>query len=177
MRRIPGFMRDYLINGIGQGVAVEKNRQALNDVELMPRYLADADKPNIGCKLMGHDYDAPFGVAPIGLSGLIWPKSEFILAEAAKTHNIPYTLSTLATDSLENIRQIAGDNTWFQLYTPQDPEIRKDLLRRCKEAGYYAIMVTVDVPQKIRRDHDIRNGLIVSEIFVDIWDNFQSVNF
>ena len=121
MRRIPGFMRDYLINGIGQGVCVEKNRQALNDVELMPRYLADADKPNIGCRLMGHDYDAPFGVAPIGLSGLIWPNSEAILTEAAKTHNIPYTLSTLATDSLENIRQIAGDNTWFQLYTPPGP--------------------------------------------------------
>jgi len=165
MRRIPSFMRDYLIYGIGQGVALEKNRKALNDVELMPRYLADADKPNIGCRLMGHDYDAPFGVAPIGLSGLIWPNSEAILTEAAKTHNIPYTLSTLATDSLESIRQIAGDNTWFQLYTPQDPEIRKDLLRRCEEAGYDTIMVTVDVPQKIRRDHDIRNGLSVPPSF------------
>ena len=121
MRRIPSFMRDYLIYGIGQGVALEKNRKALNDVELMPRYLADADKPNIGCRLMGQDYDAPFGVAPIGLPGLIWPNSEAILTEAAKTHNIPYTLSTLATDSLENIRQIAGDNTWFQLYTPPGP--------------------------------------------------------
>ena len=165
MRRIPGFMRDYLINGIGQGVALEKNRQALNDVELMPRYLADADQPNIYCQLMGHDYNAPFGVAPIGLSGLIWPKSESILAEAAKTHNIPYTLSTLATDSLENVRQIAGDNTWFQLYTPQDPETRKDLLRRCEEAGYDTIMVTVDVPNKTRRDHDIRNGLSVPPSF------------
>ena len=165
MRRIPSFMRDYLISGIGQGVALEKNRKALNDVELMPRYLAEADQPNIRCQLMGHDYDAPFGVAPIGLSGLIWPNSEAILTEAAKTHNIPYTLSTLATDSLENIRQIAGDNTWFQLYTPQDPEIRKDLLRRCEEAGYDTIMVTVDVPQKIRRDHDIRNGLSVPPSF------------
>jgi len=165
MRRIPSFMRDYLIYGIGQGVALEKNRKALNDVELMPRYLADADKPNIGCRLMGHDYDAPFGVAPIGLSGLIWPNSEAILTEAAKTHNIPYTLSTLATDSLESIRQIAGYNTWFQLYTSHVPEIRKDLLRRCEEAGYDTIMVTVDVPQKIRRDHDIRNGLSVPPSF------------
>ena len=122
MRRIPSFMRDYLISGIDRPRrCLRENRKALNDVELMPRYLADADKPNIGCRLMGHDYDAPFGVAPIGLSGLVWPKSESILAEAAKTHNIPYTLSTLATDSLENIRQIAGDNTWFQLYTPPGP--------------------------------------------------------
>ena len=165
MRRIPGFLRDYLINGIGHGVAVEKNRQALNDVELMPRYLADADKPNIRCQLMGHGYDAPFGVAPIGLSGLVWAKSETILAEAAKTHNIPYTLSTVANESLEEIRQIAGDKAWFQLYTPQVPETRKDLLRRCEEAGYDTIMVTVDVPNKTRRDHDIRNGLSVPPSF------------
>jgi len=165
MMRIPGFLRDYLINGIGHGVAVEKNRQALNDVELMPRYLADADKPNIRCQLMGHGYDAPFGVAPIGLSGLVWAKSETILAEAAKTHNIPYTLSTVANESLEEIRQIAGDKAWFQLYTPQVPETRKDLLRRCEEAGYDTIMVTVDVPNKTRRDHDIRNGLSVPPSF------------
>ena len=165
MRRIPGFLRDYLINGIGHGVAVEKNRQALNDVELMPRYLADADKPNIRCQLMGHGYDAPFGVAPIGLSGLVWAKSETILAEAAKTHNIPYTLSTVANESLEEIRQIAGENAWFQLYTPQVPETRKDLLRRCEEVGYDTIMVTVDVPNKTRRDHDIRNGLSVPPSF------------
>ena len=165
MKRIPGFMRDYLINGIGNDVSVQKNRQALNDVELMPRYLADADQPNIYCQLMGHNYNAPFGVAPIGLSGLIWPKSESILAEAAKTHKIPYTLSTVATDSLENIRQIAGDNAWFQLYTPQAPETRKDLLRRCEEAGYETIMVTVDAPYKNRRDQDIRNGLSVPPSF------------
>ena len=148
MRRIPGFLRDYLINGIGHGVAVEKNRQALNDVELMPRYLAEADQPNIRCQLMGHGYDAPFGVAPIGLSGLVWAKSETILAKSAKTHNIPYTLSTVANESLEEIRQIAGENAWFQLYTPQVPETRKDILRRCEEAGYDTIMVTVNVPNK-----------------------------
>ena len=62
---------------------------------------------------MGYEYDAPFGVAPIGLSGLIWPKSEAILAKSAKTHNIPYTLSTVATDSIENIGQIACDKAWF----------------------------------------------------------------
>ncbi len=165
MRRIPGFMCDYLINGIGNGVSVQKNRQALNDVELLPRYLADADQPSLHCQVLGHDYNAPFGVAPLGLSGLIWPKSESILAEAAKTHNIPYTLSTVGTTSLENIRKIAGDNAWFQLYTPQDLETRKDLLRRCEEAGYDTILVTVDVPYKTRRDHDIRNGLSVPPSF------------
>lgn len=160
-RRIPGFARDYLFNGISRGVSVRKNRDALDTVELMPRYLQEADQPNIRCRLFGQEFNAPFGVAPMGLSGLVWPNSERILAQAAKEHNIPYTLSTVATITLEEARQIAGENAWFQLYTPQEPEVRKDLLRRCREAGYDTIQVTVDVPFKTRRDHDIRNGLSV----------------
>jgi len=160
-RRIPGFAREYLFNGISRGVSLRKNRDALDAVELMPRYLQEADQPNIRCRLFGQEFNAPFGVAPMGLSGLVWPNSERILARAAKEHNIPYTLSTVATITLEESRQIAGENAWFQLYTPQEPEVRKDLLRRCREAGYETVMVTVDVPFKTRRDHDIRNGLSV----------------
>ena len=163
--RIPGFVRDYLFNGISRGVSVRKNRDDLDGVELMPRYLKEADQPNIRCRLFGQEYHAPFGVAPMGLSGLVWPNSERILAQAAKQQNIPYTLSTAATISLEETRKIAGENAWFQLYTPQEPEVRKDLLRRCREASYETILVTVDVPFKTRRDHDIRNGLSVPPRF------------
>ncbi|MEZ4869700.1 MAG: alpha-hydroxy acid oxidase [Caldilineaceae bacterium] len=164
-RRIPRFVRDYLFHGIGEGASVQKNRDALNGVELMPRYLKEADRPDLHCHFLGREYSAPFGVAPMGLSGLVWPNSERVLAAAAKVHNIPYTLSTVATVSLEEIRTIAGDNAWFQLYTPQEEEVRVDLLRRCQEAGYETIMVTVDVPFKTRRDHDIRNGLSVPPRF------------
>ncbi|MEM7028923.1 MAG: alpha-hydroxy acid oxidase [Chloroflexota bacterium] len=158
-KRIPGFVRDYLVNGLGEGVALNKNREALKAVELMPRYLAEANQPDIRCKLMGREYDAPFGVAPIGAAGLIWPNTETILGTAAKAHNIPYTLSTVATITLERSREIAGENAWFQLYTPREPEVRKDMLKRCQVAGYDTILVTVDVPFKTRRDHDIRNGM------------------
>jgi len=164
-QRIPGFVRDYLFHGISRGVSVHKNVAALDDVRLMPHYLRDADKPTLHCRFLGHDFDAPFGVAPMGLAGMIWPNMERILAAAAKTHNLPYTLSTVATITLEEARQIAGENAWFQLYTPQEPAVRKDLLRRCQEAGYDVIMVTVDVPFKTRRDHDIRNGLSVPPRF------------
>lgn len=165
VRRLPRFMHDYVVNGISNGVSMEKNRRSLMDVELMPRYLNQADQPNIRCQLLGREYNAPFGVAPIGLSGLVWPNSERILAAAAKAQNIPYTLSTVATVTLEEIRTIAGDNCWFQLYTPQEPEVREDLLKRCRDAGYDTILVTVDVPFKTRRDHDIRNGLSVPPRF------------
>lgn len=153
------------MGGIGNGVGVQKNRDALDSVELMPRYLADADQPDLSCHLLGRDYDAPFGVAPVGLAGLIWPRAETLLATAAKAHNIPYVLSTVATASLEDIRGVAGQNTWFQLYTPRESKIRKDLLGRCEQAGYETLMVTVDVPYKTRREHDIRNGLSVPPRF------------
>jgi isopentenyl diphosphate isomerase/L-lactate dehydrogenase-like FMN-dependent dehydrogenase len=164
-RRIPGFALDYLVNGLGGGVSLRKNRESLDSVELMPRYLSEADQPNIRCRLLGHEYNAPFGVAPMGLSGLIWPNSEKILARAARDHNIPYTLSTVATVSLEEIHEIAGEHAWFQLYTPKEPAVLVDLLRRCEETGYETIAVTVDVPYKTRRDHDIRNGLSVPPSF------------
>lgn len=164
-RNIPGFARDYVTNGLGSGVSVRKNREALDAVELMPRYLSAADKPNIRTHFMGHDYHAPFGVAPMGLSGLVWPRAERILARAAVDHNIPYTLSTVSTARLEDIRRIAGENAWFQLYTPQEPHVLKDILRRCDVSGYETLMVTVDVPYKTRRAHDIRNGLSVPPRF------------
>jgi len=164
-RRIPGFMLDYVINGLGGGVSVQKNRDSLNEVELMPRYLSEASNPDISCTLFGRAYDAPFGVAPIGLSGLVWANSERILARAAKAHNIPYTLSTVATVALEEARQLAGENGWFQLYSPRDPEVMKDLLKRCREANYETLLVTVDVPYPTRREHDIRNGLAVPPNF------------
>jgi L-lactate dehydrogenase (cytochrome) len=164
-RRIPKFLRDFVFLGIGTNLNVQKNRDALNAVELMPRYLVDATQPEIRCQLFGRTYDAPFGVAPIGLSGLVWANSERILAAAAKSHNIPYTLSTSATASLEEIRQIAGENAWFQLYAPKEPDVLKDLLGRCQTAGYETLVLTVDVPYETRREHDIRNGLSVPPSF------------
>jgi L-lactate dehydrogenase (cytochrome) len=163
--RLPKFVGDYLAYGVGNGASVRKNRESLDDVELMPRYLSDVDEPDLRCRLFDREYDAPFGVAPIGLAGLIWPNAEIILASAAKAHNIPYILSTVATVSLEDIRVLAGENSWFQLYTPRDREIRDDLLRRCVQAGYETLVVTVDVPYGTRRDHDIRNGLSVPPRF------------
>ena len=164
-RRLPKFARDYLFGGIGRDISLQRNRQALDDVVMMPRYLSAAPEPDIRCKLLGREYDAPFAVAPIGLAGLVWPKAESLLATAAKAHNIPYTLSTVATMSLEDIRSIGGDCTWFQYYPANDPKVEKDIFKRCEAAGYDTIMVTVDVPVHTRRAHDMRNGLSVPPRF------------
>src|SRR5450756_2447966 len=88
--RMPGFVRDYLIGGLGREDCLLRNANALSDVLLMPRYLRNADNPNLTSTLFGRAYDAPFGVAPIGLAGLLWPGCEASLAIAARAHNVPH---------------------------------------------------------------------------------------
>lgn len=164
-RRLPGFVKDYLFGAIGGNLNLERNRRALDAVRFMPRYLSAAPRPNIERTLFGRRYDAPFGVAPVGLSGLIWPRAEYLLAEAARRNGIPYTLSTVACASLEAIREVAGENGWFQYYPVNAPEVEASLLERCEQAGYDTILLTVDVPVHTRRAHDIRNGLSVPPRF------------
>ena len=73
-KRVPKFAFDYLAGGIGSGISLKHNRDALDRIRLMPRYLvSDADNPDCSTQFLGQKYDRPFGVAPVGLGGLIWP--------------------------------------------------------------------------------------------------------
>ncbi len=160
-RRIPKFAYEYLTNGCNSNQAVSANRQALDALYLHPRYLTSCETPEISCNLMGQQYAAPFGVAPVGLSGLIWPRASEYQARAAHQANIPFILSSLASISIEQAAENAKDNLWFQLYPPTVDEICEDLLRRTWEAGCRHLVVTIDVPSPGYRPADIRNGLSV----------------
>ncbi|MFM9844272.1 MAG: alpha-hydroxy acid oxidase [Dongiaceae bacterium] len=159
-RRVPRFAFEYLVGGIGDEVGLRRDRQALDAVKLRPRYLTDC-RPALGCTLLGRTYDLPIGISPMGLSGLIWPRSANILALAAKRHNIPFALSMFATTSLEEIGQLAPGHVWFQLYVPNDRAIEHDLIARARHLGYEILVVTIDVPTATRRERDIKNGLSV----------------
>ncbi|MBX5239746.1 alpha-hydroxy-acid oxidizing protein [Rhizobium sp. NLR22b] len=163
-RRMPRFAWDYLVGGLGREASVRRNLAALEEVVLMPSYLADADEPDTGASLFGHRFDAPFAVAPLGLAGLLWPGSELPLAQAARQHNLPYILSTFANTSLETIRPAGGHHTWFQFYPPNDPAMEDDMVDRARRAGYDVLVVTVDIPASARRERDIRNGLTIPPV-------------
>lgn len=161
-KRLPKFAYDYLAGGIGRETALETNRRALDEIKLMPRYLCDnADAPDCSRELLGRTYAAPFGVAPIGLSGLMWPRAPEHLARAARSHNIPFTLSGFATTSMEDIATIAGSHAWYQHYVTVDDDINRSMLKSARDAGYEVLIITVDIPTATRRDRDIINGVSI----------------
>lgn len=159
--RIPGFAFDYLSGGCNDENAVLQNRQALDRVYLQPRYLQSSAGVDMSANIFDRQYAAPFGIAPLGLSGLIWPRASEYHAAAAREANIPYVLSTLSSISIEAAAELAQENLWFQLYPPTDPAILNDLLDRAAIAGCENLVVTVDVPAAGRRPRDIRNGLSI----------------
>ena len=102
-RRVPRFAFEYLDGGCNEDVNLARNRAALRDVTLRPEYLVDYAGADLRTELFGHVYDAPFGVSPVGLQGLVWPGAPEILARAARARNLPFVLSTVSTSSIEAI--------------------------------------------------------------------------
>lgn len=158
-RRLPKFVWEYLDSATGDEQTKGRNRTALDRIGLMPSILHGEFTPDLSTTLFRQKMPLPFGIAPIGMSGLIWPGAEQHLASAAKQHGIPYCLSTVATLSPEDIAPHIGPNSWFQLYPPRDPDIRKDMLQRAKDAGFSGLILTVDVPVASRRERQTRSGL------------------
>ena len=151
-RRIPPFMFAYLDAGTGRDFAKDANEAAYREISLTPQFLRGRVAADTSTTLLGKVYGAPFGVAPIGLSSTIWPGAEQILARAAKAHNFPYALSTVAGDSIERVSKVGGDITWFQLYPPADRDMCLDMMRRARECGVDTLVVTADVPAPSRRE-------------------------
>ncbi|MBW4707814.1 alpha-hydroxy-acid oxidizing protein [Roseobacter sp. YSTF-M11] len=158
-RRIPRFVWEYLDSATGTEATKRRNRAALDRVGLMPSILHGEGDADLRTRLMGRDLPLPFGIAPVGMSGLMWPDAEGHLARAAAKAGIPYSLSTVASQSPEELAPHIGPEAWFQMYPPRDEEIRKDMLARARTAGFHTLILTVDVPVASRRERQTRSGL------------------
>lgn len=159
-QRIPHFVWEYLDSATGLEAGATRNRTALDAILFRPAALLGDVSPKLGCHLLGQDYPVPFGIAPLGMSGLIWPGAERLLARHGANAGIPYGLSTVATvvpDALTD--DIAGQG-WFQMYPPKSPDVRDDMLNRAKNAGFHTLVLTVDVPAASRRERQTRGGLV-----------------
>lgn len=159
MVKMPKFAFEYLDGGCNEDINLDKNRTDLQKIELMPQYLSKFEKSEMKTELFGHTYDAPFGISPVGLQGLMWPNSPEILAKSAKKHNVPFILSTVTTSSIERVAEITEGKSWFQLYHPAEETVKRDLLDRAAAAGTDVLVILADVPTFGYRPRDVRNGL------------------
>lgn len=159
MKRIPKFAFEYLDGGCNDDVNLHRNTSELREVQLIPQYLRKFNGASLKTKILGMEYDAPFGISPIGLQGLIWPNTPEILAKAAAEHNVPFILSTVSTSNIERISELTEGKAWFQLYHPTEDKLRDDLIKRAAEAQNPVLVILCDVPTFGFRPRDVRNGL------------------
>ncbi|TDS14338.1 L-lactate dehydrogenase (cytochrome) [Maribacter caenipelagi] len=157
--RIPKFAFEYLDGGCNEDVSLARNTSEIRKVQLQPRYLRNHGTSSIKTKIMGMEFDAPFGIAPVGLQGLMWPNTPAILAKAAYSHNIPFILSTVTTMDIEKASELTEGNAWFQLYNPIDDAIRDSIIDRAEAAGCPVLVLLCDVPTFGYRPRDFKNGL------------------
>jgi L-lactate dehydrogenase (cytochrome) len=158
-RRLPRFVLEYLEGGCNSEINLRRNTDEIREVRLMPRYLGEFKGADLKTELFGQTYEAPFGVSPIGLQGMIWPRATEILAAAATKHGLPFILSTVATASIETVAEITGGKAWFQLYHPVEEDLRNKLLDRVEAAGLPVLVILADTPVFGYRPREIRNGL------------------
>jgi len=158
-KRVPAFAFEYLDGGCNEDVSIQRNTSEIRDVQLQPRYLNNYGQSSTKTKVLGMEFDAPFGIAPVGLQGLMWPNSPAILAKAAYKNNIPFILSTVTTMNIEKASELTEGNAWFQLYNPVEDAVRNDIIDRAEAAGCPVLVLLCDVPTFGYRPRDFRNGL------------------
>lgn len=159
--RIPKFAFDYLEGGCNEELNLSRNERDFDDILLKPNYLRSAGTIDLSVELFGKRYSAPFGISPIGLQGLMWPNAPEILAKAAAKLQIPYTLSTVSTSSIERIAEVSEGQAWFQLYHPTENKLRDDIIKRLQAVECPVLVVLVDVPAFGLRYKEIKSGLSI----------------
>lgn len=160
-RILPEPVYAYLEGGAEDGVTCARNSEAFKRWALVPNMLTKVGAVDASSTLLGQALAWPFMVAPIGMPALFHPDGEIGLAQAAHSVGALFTLSTLATHSIEEVaRKVPGPKA-FQLYIFRDRGITRELVQRAKAEGYVALVLTVDIQVAANRERDKRAGLVI----------------
>jgi len=157
-RRLPRGVFDYVDGGAEDERTLAANRAAFAKVGFRPRVLCDVSAVDVGSTLLGSPVAYPLVLAPTGFTRLVHPEGELAVARAAARAGLPYTLSTLSTCSIEDVRGVSDGRLWFQVYAWRDRGLVKEMVGRAAEARYEALMLTVDTAVLGRRERDVRRG-------------------
>ncbi|MGO3329486.1 alpha-hydroxy acid oxidase [Brevibacterium aurantiacum] len=161
-RRTPAAAFDYT-DGAAEGeISMERSVQSFQDVEFHPSILNDVSHVDTTTQILGGSSAMPFGIAPTGFTRLMQTEGEIAGASAAGAAGIPFTLSTLGTTSIEDVKKVNPEGrNWFQLYVMREREISYGLVERAAAAGYDTLFFTVDTPIAGARLRDTRNGFAI----------------
>tara|TARA_Y100000590_G_scaffold469026_1_gene654521 strand:- start:4981 stop:6144 length:1164 start_codon:yes stop_codon:yes gene_type:complete len=157
-KRLPKLVFDFIDGASGDERLAEINSIALDQIRLEPKVLRNVEKRSLKKKVLGYDFDFPFGFAPMGMTNLSWPGADSMLAAESARNNIPTCVSMASTTTLEKMYELSEGHSWMQLYIFQDENFVMELLDRAKKTGYEVAILTVDVPVLSRRTRDDKNG-------------------
>jgi isopentenyl diphosphate isomerase/L-lactate dehydrogenase-like FMN-dependent dehydrogenase len=157
-RKLPKGIFEYVDRGTEDEVALATNRAAFERLKMRNRVLVDVSKIELGTTLFGKPVDLPLAIAPTGIAGLCWHEGEIELARAAAAAGIPFALATGSNTAMEKVAKEAGGRLWFQLYMWEKRELSLELVRRARDAGFEALILTVDPALGANREYNQRNG-------------------
>jgi isopentenyl diphosphate isomerase/L-lactate dehydrogenase-like FMN-dependent dehydrogenase len=150
---------DYIAGGASDEITLADNVAAWSRHRFRPRVLVDVSAVDVSTTLLGSPVALPVAIAPMATHGLTHPDAELASARAAAAVGVPFILSTMASRSIEDVARAAPDGVrWFQLYAQREESRSRSLVERAAEAGYRAIVLTVDLPVLAFRDRDRRSG-------------------
>ena len=160
-RNVPKMFFDYAEAGSYAQETLRSNRADLEKIKLRQRILLDVDKRDTSTTILGEKVPVPIALGPIGLGGMMYGDGEIHACRAAQAAGIPYTLSTMSINSIEDVAGAVDKPFWFQLYVMRDRGFIKELIQRAAAAKCSALMLTVDLQVLGQRHADVRNGLTV----------------
>jgi L-lactate dehydrogenase (cytochrome) len=157
-RRLPGGVFDYIDGAAEDERTLAANEAAFARTTFRPRVLRGVEKVDIATTVLGAPVDYPLVLAPTGFTRIADPQGELAVARAAARAGLPYTLSTLSTRSIEEVRAVSDGRLWFQVYAWRDRGLVKEMIERAAAASYEALVLTVDTAVLGRRERDVRRG-------------------
>lgn len=158
-KKVPRPFFEYVENGSYDAITLRANRAALDAIALRQRVMIDVSGRDLSGCFLGERSAIPVALAPCGLTGAIYPNGEIHSALAAEDFGVPFALTTMSIDSIEDVAAATNKPFWFQLYILKDLEITADLMERADAAGCSALVLTLDRHVQGVRYRDVKNGL------------------
>ncbi|WP_147111495.1 alpha-hydroxy acid oxidase [Tateyamaria sp. syn59] len=158
-RRVPRMFYDYCESGSWTEQTFRDNSSDFDDIRLRQRVAVDMSGRSTKSQMIGQDVAMPVALAPVGLTGMQHADGEMKAARAAEKFGVPFTLSTMSINSIEDVAGFTDAPFWFQLYTMKDQDYVARLIQRAKDANCAALVITLDLQILGQRHKDLKNGL------------------